>query len=241
MTNDCVFLDVEKPCPGRRFAVGDIHGLKKTLVCLLEYKLQITPADQLFLLGDYVDRGPDSKGVLDYIIGLKSRGFQVYPLIGNHEEDLLDYCIEEERRFLEWHIKKYGMENLLEGDTLAPVYVDFIRSLPRYYRLPDFYLVHAGFNFDAPDPFSDLTAMTQIRRVEPRPEQLAGRRVVHGHDPHYVDEIRACCANRATVLPIDTGAVYNKPHRNYDYSRLGVLTALNLDTFELAMQENVDG
>lgn len=71
------------PPPGRLLAVGDIHGCSRALDVLLA---AVNPhgADRIVALGDYVDRGPDSKGVLDRLIGLHRRGLLI-PLRGNHE------------------------------------------------------------------------------------------------------------------------------------------------------------
>src|SRR5438128_342790 len=73
---------------GRTIAVGDVHGCKAALDALLA-AIEPEPADTLVTLGDYVDRGPDSRGVLDRLIGLAGR-CRLVPLMGNHEEALLD-------------------------------------------------------------------------------------------------------------------------------------------------------
>jgi serine/threonine protein phosphatase 1 len=75
---------------GRRFAVGDIHGCYKTFRSLIENKIELTQYDQLFLLGDYIHKGPRSKDTLNYILKLIKRGYKVFPLRGNHEDELLN-------------------------------------------------------------------------------------------------------------------------------------------------------
>src|ERR1043166_4066276 len=72
---------------GRTIAVGDVHGCSRALATLLD-AIGPEPDDRLVLLGDYVDRGPDSRGVLDQLISLVGR-CRVVPLLGNHEEMLL--------------------------------------------------------------------------------------------------------------------------------------------------------
>ena len=59
-----------------RFAISDIHGCYKTLLALLD-KIAFSKADELYILGDYVDRGPDSKGVIDHIFYLREQGYTV--------------------------------------------------------------------------------------------------------------------------------------------------------------------
>jgi len=69
----------------RQIAISDIHGCARTFQALLD-KIQLSTNDQLYLLGDYIDRGPDSKGVIDTILGLINAGYRVQTLMGNHEK-----------------------------------------------------------------------------------------------------------------------------------------------------------
>src|SRR5438105_4342673 len=71
----------------RTFAIGDFHGCAAALAALLE-AVRPGPNDTLVTLGDYIDRGPDSRGVLDQLIALAGR-CRLVPLLGNHEELLL--------------------------------------------------------------------------------------------------------------------------------------------------------
>ena len=71
-----------------RYAIGDIHGGAKTFCALLE-KIYLQREDRVYLLGDYVDRGPNSRGVLDIILKLKEAGFGIFALRGNHEDMLI--------------------------------------------------------------------------------------------------------------------------------------------------------
>ena len=69
-----------------RFAISDIHGCAKTFEALLD-RIALSTQGELYLLGDYLDRGPDSKGVLDLIFRLQREGYAVHCLRGNHEQD----------------------------------------------------------------------------------------------------------------------------------------------------------
>jgi serine/threonine protein phosphatase 1 len=73
---------------GRTIAIGDIHGCLDALAALID-AIGPGPEDTLITLGDHIDRGPDSRGVLDRLIAL-SRHCRLVPLQGNHEELLLD-------------------------------------------------------------------------------------------------------------------------------------------------------
>ena len=93
------FVQMDNPSTGKRYSISDIHGCFNTFRHLVEEGIKLTKSDQLFLLGDYVDRGPYSQEVLDYIMHLMDRGYHIFPLRGNHENDLLDY-VKGESRFL---------------------------------------------------------------------------------------------------------------------------------------------
>lgn len=72
----------------RTFAIGDIHGCLTALDTLL-LNIQLEPDDVLVTLGDYINRGPNSAGVLDRLLQIYLGG-QLIPLLGNHEQMLLD-------------------------------------------------------------------------------------------------------------------------------------------------------
>jgi len=74
----------------RLFAIGDIHGCFKPFYELVVDTIALKKDDRLILLGDYIDRGPQSKEVIDFIMDLKEAGFSVTPLMGNHEAMLLE-------------------------------------------------------------------------------------------------------------------------------------------------------
>ena len=67
----------------RTLALGDIHGCLDALKLLLA-RIELTPDDRVIALGDYVDRGPDSRGVLDLMVKLHETG-QLVALRGNHD------------------------------------------------------------------------------------------------------------------------------------------------------------
>ncbi len=231
------FQFVEKPKSGKRYVIGDIHGCLKTLKKLIE-KIQLKDNDQLFFIGDYIDRGPDSKGVLDFIIEL-NKNPNVFPLLGNHEKNLLQYN-NEEFRFLKYHLAKNNELNLLDGKKIHKIYIDFIESLPYYYELDKFFIVHAGIDFNKDDPFKDYLSMLEIRNMPYNTEMAKNKTIVIGHQPTNNDEIINKIKNNQKVLHIDNGIAYRKKHKIYNYTKMGNLVALNLDSYELFFEENQD-
>src|SRR5664279_6369907 len=75
---------------GRLFAISDIHGCYKPFYELIVNTIRLTKSDHLILLGDFIDRGEQSKEVIDFILQLKNDGFNITSLTGNHEVMLVD-------------------------------------------------------------------------------------------------------------------------------------------------------
>lgn len=217
-----------------RYAITDIHGCAKTFKNLLT-ELKFSKKDKLYLLGDYIDRGPDSKGVLDHIMELQTSGYQVHCLKGNHEEKILlsRHDINQARNWLSWGgketLESFEVEKINDIDNK---YLEWMEALPNIIELPDYILVHAGLNFLIPDPKADQYAMRWIRNWYPdiNLTWLDGRIILHGHTPLEQDDILEQLENlldedneRAQYLDLDNGCVYDSDGKNQ-------LCAFNLDT-----------
>lgn len=224
----------------RRLVIPDIHGCLKTFEALLE-KVALTREDNLFLLGDYIDRGPYSSGVVDFIIRLKVEGYKVVALRGNHEDDLLKASQSFDKDSFVFYVNRFKSGDLLtrEGE-IKEVYKTFFEGLPYYVDLPDFILVHAGVNFNIPNPFEDKDALVFLRNTVYNAEKAKNRRVVYGHQPTYLNDIKEAIDERRYLIPLDNGCVYNSLHKVYDYRYLGHLLCFDLDSWELSMERNRD-
>lgn len=227
---------IKSPKKGRRFVIGDIHGCYHTFKTLVEKKIQIQKKDQLFLLGDYIDKGPESKKTLDYIIKLIKNNFRIYPLRGNHEQALLD--IQNNKNVTKWWISR-NPKMFKEGE-LRKKYVDFLNHLPFYYELDHFFLVHACFNFKAKDPLKDKTSILWGRNFDYNKKILKNKTLIHGHQPLYIEDIIKSVNNRKKVIGLDNGVIYSKYNKSFDHQKFGNLCALNLDTYELLVQKNCE-
>ncbi|RQW85512.1 MAG: serine/threonine protein phosphatase [Geobacter sp.] len=219
----------------RRFAIPDIHGCAYTFTALLHDVLKIQAADTVYLLGDYTDRGPRSKEVIDQIFELQTKGFSVYPIRGNHDDMLLQACGNLDY-FRIWMLngggttlESFGVEDPCE---LPLLYRRFFNALPYYLELNDYILVHAGLNFLIDDPFSDKEAMLWTRTQEVENEIIGQKKVITGHTPVSRETIIKSISSR--LIPLDNGCVYATT------AQLGTLAALDLDTLSLYFQKNID-
>lgn len=222
----------------KRWAISDIHGCNRTFKLLLE-KLALQPDDQLYLLGDYINKGPRSKKVIRTILKLREQGFKVRCLMGNHEDLLLKAL--EDPLVLQRFLQIGGKETLksFEVKTIQEIpteYINFFHTLEYYIELEDFVLVHAGLNFIEKNPFSDRYAMLWTRNNPIIiPAKIQFRRIIHGHTPTKLSVIKAALKRvKNYTISIDAGCVYGA-------EGMGNLVALNIDTMELVVQKNEEG
>lgn len=222
---------VEVSLDSDTWLIGDIHGCLDELDALLK-KL---PRDaQLIFLGDYIDRGPDSKGCIERLLQEKHRSIF---LRGNHEQILLDYFFDQDNPdTMIWlrrvnggpqTLESYGLEPDCQFTDLPASHREFIEALPLYYEAADFIAVHAGVNVRVPllaeQQANDLLyiRMNWISNEAAWP----GKHVVFGHTPArylYGIERQHEVIRGIKSTGIDTGCVYG-----------GSLTALNAATREI--------
>lgn len=220
-----------------RFAITDIHGCALTLKALVEEQLTLKKDDKLYILGDLVNKGPDSKGVIDYIRQLQKEQYPVACLRGNHDQMLLDAFHKGDKATnlspeeKELTLQSFG---IAAYDELPKKYYKFLDKLAYYIELPDYFLVHAGFDFSNKDIFKNKEAMLNIRDYKVNWETLKNKRLLHGHTPTALYTIRKASIHNDQRINLDAGCVY------YKNAPFGNLVALNLDTMELYIQHNID-
>ncbi len=206
----------------RTLIIGDIHGCSGTFRKMVQEEMQLQKDDQLFLLGDYIDRGPDSKGVVDFILELRQKGFQVRTLRGNHEQLLIESANSKMVQGM-WlnnggvtTLESFGIKSVLELD---PVYQQFFLKTEFYVETKDFILVHASLNFKAEDPLQDKMAMMWLREYKDENNYMNGRILIHGHTPKKGVFIRS--QEFKSPFNLDGGCVYK------DISSMGSLFGLS--------------
>ena len=225
---------IERHGAKRRLVIPDIHGCAKTLDALLR-ELKLGKDDQIFFLGDYIDRGPDSKGVLDIVMRLLDDGYQAFPLMGNHENDLLVFS--DSPRIVERLARRSALTGIVTAEfKVEKRYLDFIAQLPAYYELDHFFLVHAGFNFFKEKPFEEYEDMLWIRNFSLSDEFSRRKKtIVHGHTPTALRHIKERIDEHESIIGLDNGCVFNDLSCGF----FGLL-CYNLDTKELICQANLD-
>lgn len=186
------------------FAIGDIHGCLGPLKNLLAIIEGSRPdGGTVVFLGDYVDRGPDSKGVVDLIIaGPQKKGWTWISLKGNHEDMMVGaYDGEYE---LVWWLGNGGTETLASyGGGLSAEPIEWMRSLPLKHEDANRIYVHAGL--DETVPLSEQTEQTMLwsRRPPHFSGDYWGKHLVHGHTPGH--DHPKTIGNRTNV---DSAAVF---------------------------------
>lgn len=192
---------VQEPVAGRTLAIGDIHGCARALNVLLEL-IEPTLDDLIVTLGDYIDRGPDSREVIDRLIQLQQE-CQVVPLLGNHEFMMLE-ALREKLLFNFW--MHCGGKQTLESyggsiDQIPSEHIDFMRSCHRYCATANHLFFHA--NFDprlSPDKQpNQLLLWEHLGEPQPKPH-TSGKCVIVGHTPQPNGQV----LNLEHVICLDT-------------------------------------
>ncbi len=184
--------------PAAVYAVGDVHGCLEQLL-LLEAQIAADARDLegekwLITLGDHVDRGPASAGVIEHVMGPAPAGFRRFSLLGNHEVMLLDFFRDPEAN--SYWLEEGGNETMasynggispLPGQNVAgwmpQQHLDFIGNLALYVSLPGWLFVHAGIRPGVPLGLQTAEDLTWIRAPFLTSQLTGGLRVVHGHTP----------------------------------------------------------
>jgi serine/threonine protein phosphatase 1 len=206
--------------PGQRiYAIGDIHGCDDRLAALhgrIADDLAARPCQEPLLLhlGDYVDRGPESRGVVARLAGGDPvAGVPTLNLLGNHEQTMIDALAGQGAAMTDWMIQG-GREALQSwgGDPDAPRptwaahvpqdHLGFLRSLGLHHRAGSYFFAHAGIRPGVALEAQARQDLISIRQAFLYSEADFGAVVVHGHTPKPDPVLRP---NR---IGIDTGAVY---------------------------------
>ncbi|MBC87120.1 MAG: hypothetical protein CL677_08050 [Bdellovibrionaceae bacterium] len=192
------------------FAIGDVHGCFDQLKELIS-KLPLDDSSTLVFLGDYVDRGPNSNEVIQFIIDLKKK-YNVVALRGNHEQMMIDYVDNPSSVNAGLFILNGGSATLAsyaqeDGQYDIPnQHIVFLRNLPLYYETEDFFFVHAGVPEISLSEINEEEHADQLLWIrEPFLTTTMNweKTIVHGHtvfDNVVVGENR---------ISLDTGCVYS--------------------------------
>ncbi len=215
----------QKPQKGAIFVIGDVHGCADELRELIK-KLPLDKDSTLLFLGDYVDRGPDSKAVIDMVLDISTL-YKVIALKGNHE-----WLFEQ---YLKNPADPLASSNfILNGGsaTLASYSDDginyvipeshkkFLAGLLLCHKTDEYFFVHAGvppgFDFDAEIDAKTAHQLLWIRSAFLENKVHWSRVIVHGHTPVKEPEVLPHRIN------LDTGCVFGRK-----------LTAMNMSTGEI--------
>lgn len=220
------------PAGKRIYAIGDIHGCREELDDLLALiaEEESDAGRQLVFLGDYVDRGPDSRGVLDRLIELKRDEPDAVFLKGNHEAVMLDFLDDpdESYHWLDWGgqetLESYGVTPVLGRESadlakdlqskMPKAHISFLKALPLTHIEGDYLFVHAGLRPGVALEDQDEEDLLWIRKrfhkasANERPDKV----VVHGHHPHdkpldagwrIAVDTGACWTGRLTAVVLE--------------------------------------
>ena len=206
---------------GRLIAIGDIHGRMRMLDGLVK-QIEPTEDDRLIFLGDYIDRGPESHEVVEYVIALKRKYPKTITLRGNHEDFVLSFFMGNQKDRHLW-LKQNGGEQTMasyrRNSELLKVHKVFYESLSISWETDEYFLCHAGVRPGVPLDKQKASDLCGIREPFLSSGVNFGKIVVHGHTIVHEPTI---LNNR---INIDTGA-----------GEFGPLTAIELPSKRIWQQ-----
>ncbi|MGF1567809.1 MAG: metallophosphoesterase [Nodosilinea sp.] len=209
----------------RLFAIGDIHGCATALEALLA-AIPLEPGDKVVALGDYINKGPDTKAVMDDLIQLWEDG-RLIPLLGNHELKLLAARRLGEPQIMadslvDAHtLKSYGAGDL---ETIPERHWRFVQEdCRRWFTTATHIFVHANLIANQPLTQQPDTALFWDKFGTP-PPHISGKIMVCGHTPqrngrplnlgHAICLDTAACAGQwLTCLEVNSGQVWQANQR----------------------------
>ena len=213
-------------------AIGDIHGCIRSLEQLIE-DLNLQADDHLVFIGDYIDRGPGSKDVIDFLINLAKTQKCTF-LRGNHESMMLNYLNLNEIDL--WEING-GRATLMgyvdDGKIVIPDdHIAFLKNTGLFLDTEDFFFVHAGIKHQWTIQENIMLNNEDIflwERSHLSVDEYAWEKpVVCGHTPQKTPLIKD------KLICIDTGCVFGN-HPDYGY-----LTAIRLPEREVIAVKSLD-
>ncbi len=213
------FLDAAAPDGMRLYAIGDVHGrldLLRAMHGQIRAELmRDRPADwRIVHLGDYVDRGSDSRGVLDFLLGRRAEDSRVVALAGNHDVNFRTFLDDGDTTGLFSRFggidtaRSYGVKADFSNPAAAEksraalaavvpsAHKTFIEGMPRSIAFGDFFFCHAGIRPGVALADQDPHDLIWIRDPFLNHAGLHEKVVVHGHTPQSEAEIKA---NRVNV------------------------------------------
>jgi serine/threonine protein phosphatase 1 len=188
----------------RTIAIGDIHGYSIAFAALID-SIDPQPNDTIILLGDFVDRGIDSKGVLDELIALKTK-CRLVPILGNHDQMMLN-AKESRSDFRFWlncggdsALDSYGSTSRL--DLIPSSHFQFLKDCHSYFETATHIFLHANYRPQVPiEKLDDHTIRwLSLRDYLPTERHFSGKTIVVGHTPQ--SEV----LDLGHLICLDTGA-----------------------------------
>jgi serine/threonine protein phosphatase 1 len=207
---------------GRILAIGDIHGCLPALETVLE-GLAPQPDDTIVTLGDYVDRGPDSRGVIERLLAV-GRECRLVPLMGNHDEMMIAICNGINDLLFEWLF--YGGDATVRSydgavpGGVPPEHIAFLKGCRNVFELDRWFFVHGYYVPDLPldQQPEKVLRWESLKYTQPRPH-CSGKTAIVGHtaqksgkvlDLGFLKCIDTWCYGEGclTALDLDSGQTW---------------------------------
>ncbi len=224
-----------------KYVFTDIHGQAKQLETILK-KINLQSDDELIFLGDYIDRGPNSKEVIDLLLEIQSKYKSTF-LIGNHEQMLLSYLEGIDNPLRNSFLKNGGKATLdsyrdEQNNLKIPInHVNFFYSLETTHQDNDFFYVHAGVPnlplYEIANEDKYKNDFLWIRSPFLFSDFIWEKKIIHGHTPMKTVDLQR---NR---IGLDTGACFGNVLSCLDLTNNVIITEENNEELSSEMKHHL--
>jgi serine/threonine protein phosphatase 1 len=213
---------------GRTIAIGDIHGCSTALTYLIHF-IEPNENDTIVVLGDFIDRGPNSCSVLIQLKTWSKKHGQLIPILGDHEEMFLE-ARKSKAAIRKWltcggteTLRSFGWKPGCKvrslNDWVSPSHFDFLSQCRSYYETPTHIFMHAGYVPELPmDQQPELALRWKVTNRQTALPHFSGKTAIVGHTPQLSGDV----LDLGFVVGIDTNCV-----------RGGWLTALDTQSCQI--------
>lgn len=149
---------------------------------------------------------------------------------------VLDFLLNDSDKNLRNKLRELSNDAFFDLNPKEKIRIKkFLLGLPYYYSSENYLFVHAGFNTESIDLFKEKNEMLNIRNFQYSWKVYQQKRIIHGHNPKSISEIKKAIISNKPIIPLDNGCVYKEK-----YPELGRLLCLEINKMELISQQNCD-
>lgn len=173
---------------GRQLVIGATLSSIAEMEALLFSQIKVTLQDQLFFMGNYLHEGVAAQW-LDWFMALRERGYQIFLLRGEAEEQLLLEAQRQDEELLECYAEIKGFENLLDNGQLKPKYEQLLQSMAYFFETEKMMISYGGFVFQDANSFHKPSSFLSPENFELFIPLDISKKIIYARRPNTIEQL----------------------------------------------------